>query len=74
MKVKAFVEKKCKDSYMEGGNCDSICPKCKRSESLGNIITNEDGERLVNRTCGECGHRWRAIFMPFGFMEIIDGE
>ena len=72
MRLKSFVEGKCREAYMEGGNCDSSCPKCKQSESLGNIITNEDGEGSVKRACGNCGHRWRAIFMPFGFMEVSD--
>ncbi len=59
---------------MEGGNCDSCCPRCKQWESSGNRITTEpysepdDGSE--NRVCANCGYSWRAVFTPFGFIPV----
>lgn len=70
-----YAEKQRQKAYMLGpdnrGNCDSKCPKCNLWESSGNIIYTEsqkDGSEL--RTCNNCGHTWRAIFTPAGFIEV----
>ena len=59
------------DDFFEGGNCDSKCRNCKQSESLGNVIKTEpqDDESVI-RSCSNCGHTWRAIFTPVGFVEV----
>lgn len=69
--IKVFSEKKMKESWMEGGNCDSCCPRCRYYESQGNIIVttaNKDGSE--NRSCLSCGYKWTAIFTPAGFIPM----
>ena len=70
-KVKTHAERKMKDAWMDGGNCDSCCPRCKQWESKGNTIetvSNEDGSE--QRTCTNCGNEWKAIFTPVGFVQV----
>lgn len=70
-KIKKFSEKKMKSAWMEGGNCDSCCSKCKQWESMGNnikTVPQSDGAEI--RTCGNCGDEWRAIFTPAGFVRV----
>jgi len=69
--AKEIAERKMKDAWMEGGNCDSCCPQCKQWESVGNTIetkTNDDGSEA--RTCSNCGYTWKAIFTPAGFIPV----
>lgn len=72
-KVKAFVEKKMRAAWFEHGNCDSCCTNCKYWESHGNVISTkatvpEDGSET--RRCKNCGHSWKAIFTPAGFIPL----
>ena len=60
-----------KSARMEGGNCDSCCPRCHQWESHGNNITTkdrEDGSML--RNCSACQYVWVAIFTPAGFIPV----
>lgn len=60
-----------KAAWMEGGNCDSCCPRCKQRESSGNSINTTSmrgGEEL--RVCMNCSYAWVAIFTPAGFIMV----
>ena len=70
-RAKTFTENKMRKAWFRGGNCDSCCPRCKRWESLGNVIKTtplEDGSD--HRVCEACGHEWLAIFTPAGFIPV----
>lgn len=70
-KIKLFSEKRMTNAWFENGNCDSACPNCKQYESLGNVIKTEPMEDgTENRSCSNCGHKWKTIFTPAGFIEI----
>lgn len=72
--TKLFTKKKSqKQTYLEKHGCDSCCPKCKKWESEGNTITNSipDNDPSIDvRTCENCGHTWKAIFTPAGFVPV----
>jgi len=71
-KIKDFCTKKMEDAWFEGGNCDSACPNCKQWESHGNKITTESqDDGLEIRKCVNCGHTWRAVFTPAGFVKVV---
>lgn len=73
--VRKFVEGRMKAAWFEGGNCDSCCGLCKQWESTGNTITTtslDDGSEY--RECQNCGHAWRAVFTPAGFLPIDSGR
>ena len=70
-KIRDWSNRRMKDAWMEGGNCDSACPNCKQWESLGNRIETvplESGLEL--RKCKSCGNEWQAIFTPAGFVPV----
>lgn len=70
-RVRDWCERRMAAAWREGGGCDSCCPQCKRWESKGNIIRvypRPDGSE--SRFCRNCGHSWRAIFTPGGFLPI----
>ena len=72
-KIRDWSDRKMSKAWMEGGNCDSKCPRCRQWESRGNIITTKslpDGSEL--RRCENCCYQWKALFTPAGFMRIED--
>ncbi len=69
--MRDWCNRRMTSAWMEGGNCDSCCPRCKQWESHGNTINTEsldDGSE--QRTCSVCGQQWKAVFGPAGFMPI----
>lgn len=74
-RVRAWVDSKMKAAWMQGGNCDSRCPICRRQESLGNIIeTRENPDGSETRLCTTCKYSWQALFTPAGFVSISDSS
>lgn len=74
--VRDFAEKKMKEAWFIGGNCNSCCPNCKNWESTGKtVITSTDNDdESISRKCSNCGHTWRAIFTPAGFVPIDEEQ
>lgn len=70
-RARNWCQKHMRRVYMEGGNCDSACPRCHQWESLGNIIEThplEDGSEW--RICSNCKYEWQALFTPAGFVPV----
>lgn len=69
--LRDWCNRRMKDAWMHGGNCDSCCPRCKQWESHGNKITTEPFPKWDHRVCGNCGYKWPAEFGPAGFMPLL---
>lgn len=67
-----YADSKAKYHYIRPhGGCNSACPRCKAWEHQGNKITTEDSnDQTQTRTCTNCGHTWKAIFTPAGFIPV----
>lgn len=73
--VRDWCNRRMTDTWMDGGNCDSRCPRCKQWESHGNVITTEWGDHPTQeRACRTCGYNWRAEFTPAGYVPTTTGE
>jgi hypothetical protein len=71
--VANFAKKRQSSAYLEGGGCDSCCPRCKQFESQGNTIytrTHPDDSYAELRTCVNCGYEWKSVFTPVGFVPV----
>lgn len=74
-RLRDFCERRMRSAWFERGNCDSKCGSCNLWESHGNVISTtslDDGSEY--RVCQNCGHGWKAIFTPAGFVEIDSAQ